>query len=313
MKKILALFMSICILLCGCEKQEAVSGQSYYSFYDDLGRTVTLSEQPARVAALLGSFAQVWTLAGGEVLATADDAWEDFDLNLSEDAVNLGSTEKLSMEKLLAAQPDLILASGNRRQNMEWQETLNATGIPTAYFEVNNFEDYLTMLEICCDITGREDLYEKHGSSIEEQIEVAIAASKERLADQAVPTVLTMRASASSILAKNSESTVLGEILKDLGCVNIVDSDKNLLENLSIERILELDPDHIFFIQRGDDEEGMKAHVQSFLVDDPAWSQLTAVREGRVHFMDKALYGLKPNNRWGEAYEKAEELLSDET
>ncbi len=312
MKKIVALILGICILFCSCGTKEEEVTESFYKFTDDLGREVTLSKEPERVAALLGSFAQVWTLAGGEVIAAADDAWEDFDLGLSEKAVNLGSTEKLSMEKLLSAQPDLILASGNRRQNVEWRETLEATKIPTAYFEVNDFEDYLDMLKICCDITERADLYEENGHAVQKQVDSVLEKSKERLKNSAAPSVLTMRASASSILAKNSESTVLGEILLALGCVNITDSDANLLENLSIERILELDPDHIFFIPRGDDEEGMKSHVKSFLMDDPAWSQLTAVKEGRIHFMDKALYGLKPNDRWGEAYEKAEELLANE-
>ena len=36
---------------------------------------------------------------------------------------------------------------------------------------------------------------------------------------------------------------------------------------------------------------------------------MTAVREGRVYDMDPQLYNLKPNHRWGEAYEKLADLL----
>ena len=39
------------------------SAAQAYTFTDDLGRTVTV-EQPERVAALIGSFADVWCLAG---------------------------------------------------------------------------------------------------------------------------------------------------------------------------------------------------------------------------------------------------------
>ena len=35
----------------------------------------------------------------------------------------------------------------------------------------------------------------------------------------------------------------------------------------------------------------------------------TAVREGRVHVMDGSLFNLKPNSRWGEAYEQLAEIL----
>ena len=77
-----------------------------------------------------------------------------------------------------------------------------------------------------------------------------------------------------------------------------------------MEYILEADPDYIFLVQRGDDAQGMKDYVSRTLEADPVWSRLTAVQEGRVYFMDKNLYNLKPNHRWGEAYEKLEEILS---
>ena len=42
----------------------------------------------------------------------------------------------------------------------------------------------------------------------------------------------------SSGKVKNSENSVLGEMLAALGCVNIADSDASLLEELSMEAIL---------------------------------------------------------------------------
>ena len=276
-------------------------------FQDDLGRTVTLPE-PKRVACLLGSFAQIWQLAGGEVIATADDAWDDLNLELSDDCVNLGNTKELSLELLLSSQPDFILASANTRQNVEWMETLEAADIPTAYFDISDFDDYLRLLELCTGITGRKDLYEQHGLEVQRQIHAVLEKAEKR---GTAPKVLCMRASASMVTVKNSEDNVLGEMLKSLGCINIADSDSSLLENLSLEKILEEDPDYIFIVQRGDDTEGMKAYVESMMQENPAWQELTAVKEGRLHFMDKNLYNLKPNHRWGEAYEKCEEILEN--
>lgn len=281
------------------------------TFTDDLGRTVEV-EDPERVAALLGSFAQVWQLAGGQVVATADDAWDDLALELLEDAVNLGQINSLNLELLLAARPDFILASNNTRQNIEWRETLEATGIPVAYFTIDDFEDYLRMLDICTDITERKDLYEQNGAAVQSQIDEVVAHSAARVAEQGAPTVLCMVASASAVYAKNSEGNVLGAMLKRLGCENIADSDSMLLESLSMEHILMSDPDYIFIVQRGDDAEGMRAYVQQMLMDNPAWSKLTSVQSDRVYFMDKNLFNLKPNERWGEAYQILEDILSDE-
>ena len=302
--KLLPLFLACLMLFCGCSQPAAlVEG---YTFTDDLGRAVTVRE-PQRVAALLGSFAQIWMLAGGEVCATADDAWDDLGLELAEDTVNLGNTKSLSLELLLASQPDFILASTNTRQNMEWQQTLDATGIPVAYFDVADFDDYLRLLKICTDITGCSERYEEHGTQVAAQIDAVL---QEREGADA-PKVLCMRASASSISVKNSQDNVLGEMLYTLGCTNIADVNDSLLEDLSMEYILQEDPDFIFLVQRGDDTEGMRDYVARTLESDPVWIRLTAVQEGRVYFMDKNLYNLKPNHRWGEAYELLAEILNN--
>lgn len=310
MKRVLSFILLIALLLCGCaaQPQPAPEADSFgATFVDDLGRTVTVRD-PRRVACLLGSFAQVWQLAGGQVIATADDAWDDLQLSLPEDCVNLGNTKELSLELLLSAQPDFVLASSNTRQNVEWRETLESAGITVAYFDVSDFQDYLLLLELATSITGREDLYETNGLAVEAQIRSVLEKSRTR---GTMPRVLCMRASASMVTVKNSQDNVLGEMLHSLGCVNIADSDNSLLENLSIEKILEEDPEFIFIVQRGDDEAGMKAYVEKMMQENPAWQQLTAVREGRLFFMDKNLYNLKPNHRWGEAYEKLEEILEN--
>ena len=100
--KLVSLFLILSIVLTGCGSQAQPASETDSSgatFVDDLGRTVTVRE-PQRVACLLGSFAQIWQLAGGQVIATADDAWDDLGLELPEDCVNLGNTKELSLELL---------------------------------------------------------------------------------------------------------------------------------------------------------------------------------------------------------------------
>jgi len=309
MKRISMMAFLLCLLLSGCGREE--TNAEGYTFTDDLGREVTVHE-PQRVATLLGSFAQIWQLSGGEIAATVDDAWEDLGLELSEKTVNLGGTENPGLELLMSVQPDFVLASPKRRQNLEWQETLEAMGVAVAYFSVEDFEDYLRVLDICTDITGRKELYAEYGIAVQAQIDEVRQQSRERLAEHDAPTILCIAASASHVKAKNSEGNVLAAIAKDLGCVNIADSEHMLLEELSMEHILFSDPDMIFFVPRGDNAEGMQRNVQQLLTDDPAWRELTAVKNGDVYFMDKMLFNLKPNHRWGEAYAELEAVLGHE-
>ena len=275
---------------------------------DDLGREVTLETYPERVAVLMGSFAETWLLAGGKLIAAPKDAWEDFELDLDESVTDLGSYMKISAEALFGLDADLIIASSNTKSQMELKDTLENAGMNILYFDVNGFEDYLRMLKTCTEITGRGDLYETNGAAISLQVDKAKEAADAALDGREAPRVLFVRTAASGIHVKGSDGTVLGLMLRDLGCVNIADG-SDLLENLSIEKIIEEDPDRIFIVMQGSDQEGAQKTLEETLTGNPAWSGLTAVREGRVHYMDKKLYHLKPNNRWGIAYDELEKLL----
>ena len=312
MKKALSIFLTLVLLaLCGCSAQpEANPAENAVVFTDALGREVTIEKEPQRVAALIGSFADVWQLSGGTVCATAEDAWDDLGLELG-DAVSLGGAHSPSLETLLSTEPDFVIASASTSSNVEMKEVLENAGIPVAYFDVDCFEDYLNMLDICTDMTGRKDLYEQNGTRIAEQIEAireecaaADLTEKER-------TVLLLRAASTSVKAKNSEGTILGEMLKDLGCINIADSDETLLENLSVESVIRQEPYRIFVVTMGSDTEKAMDNLSRMMEENPVWGTLEAVRENRLYVMDRKLFNSKPNVKWAESYEILSQILLD--
>lgn len=307
MKKLLAFLLSLA-LLAGCSP--AVSDApdieaETVTVTDRLGRTVTIP-RPRRVAALIGSFADIWCLAGGKdtLVAAADDTWTSFDLGLSDSVKNLGAIKSPSTETLLAAQPDFVLGSTKTAADVELMDLMDELGIPAVCFEVSSFSDYLELLELCTRLTGHPENYQSYGTAVQAQIDEARAR-----ADGSASSVLYVRATGSSCKVKNSTGTVLGEMLADFGCVNVADSAAGLLENLSMEAILAADPDYIFVVLQGSEPSGAQATLEATLLSDPAWDSLTAVKEGRFFLMDQKLYNLKPNARWGEAYEKLADIL----
>ena len=302
MKKIIAILLMI-LVLAGCAAPE--TEEEGFAFTDDLGREVTVASTE-RVACLIGSFADMWYLAGGaeHIVAAAKDTWTYFDLPLSEDVVNLGGTKELNLEQLIACQPDFVIASCNTDSQVELKDTFDAMGLAVAYFDVSTFEDYLRVLEIFTQITDRAEFYHLYGDMVGHQVDRALAR-----VDGSEPSVLYIRVTGSSAKVKNSEGSVLGEMLNDLGCRNIADSRESLLEQLSMEVILQEDPDYIFVILQSADPAAAEQVMEATLLSNPAWNALTAVREGRFYILDQTLYNLKPNERWGEAYEKLAEIL----
>ena len=304
-----ALLLAVLLAAGGCgapaAPESAPAGEETVSFTDSLGQEFTLP-RPRRGVALIGSFADIWLLAGGEdsLAATANDAWESYGLELGEGVSSIGSGMKPSAELVLAARPDFILASSISSSNLELQETFRQAGIPAAYFDVASFDDYLELLELCARLTGCPERYELYGAQVKARADAALARQ-----DGSAPTVLTIQVSGRSCVVKGSGGNVLGELLSALGCVNIADREGALLEDLSLEAIIQADPDYIFAVHHGTDTAAAQENLEASLLSNPAWAGLRAVREGRFYTMDRRLFSLKPNALWGEAYETLADIL----
>lgn len=301
---------SLMLSLVSCRGEEKEPQDDALTLTDALGREVTLEKNPSRVAALLGSFADVWVLAGGVLVAAPQDAWEDFGLDRT-GVVDLGGAHSPSLEALVSASPDLVLASASTASNVEMLGTLEAMGIAVVYFDVDHFEDYLSMLDVCTQLTGRRDLYEQNGLAVKRQIDEI----KERYASSEIPEaerkILLLRAASSFVKAKGSRGTILGEMLSDMGCINVADQNEGLLENLSAEAVIREEPYRIFVVTMGNSTEAAEASLEKLIKENPAWGTLGAVREGRLYVMDKTLFNLKPNDRWAESYEILYEKLTE--
>jgi iron complex transport system substrate-binding protein len=305
---VVAIAMALLGTFCSCSNSDDF-GKDTITFTDAFGREVTVGKNPERVASLLGSFSDMWLLAGGELCASAEDAWEDFALELG-DAVNLGGAHSPSLELLISADPDFVIASASTASNVEMKEPIEAMGITVAYFDVDNFDDYLNMLDICTDITGRKDLYKQNGLAIKTKIDEIKTEYKNSNIPDGERKVLLLRAASNFVKAKGSSGTILGEMLTSMGCINIADRDTSLLENLSVETVIREEPHHIFVVTMGKNTEAARQSLENMMKENPAWGTLEAVKNGRLHRMDKTLFNLKPNARWAESYEILYEKLT---
>lgn len=301
------LILWLCVMLTGCgqrEQAEAVT-EKEVRFTDSLGHEAVVTKAE-HVAVLTGSYARIWQLAGGELAAVTKDAYEEQELILPEDVIQLGSGDMTApdMEVLLSSDIDLVLLSSKIPEHVKMQRLLDKTEIPYAYFEVETFEDYLHMLKICTDITGESEKYEENGLHIRDRIESVIAGVPE---EEKGKTVLLIRAYSAGAKVKNSDN-MTGMMLKELGCINIADTEESLLEDLSMEQIITEDPEYIFVTTMGSQEKAL-AYLEDTFLSQPAWNSLQAVKNGNYYVLPKELFHTKPNDRWNESYEMLAEML----
>ena len=306
---ITAITLLLVLSFLGCTQKTPVSveeDKDAVTFEDALGYSVSV-KKPQKVAVVMGSFAETWLLSGGMLYALTDDAYSENRFEPDDTVINLGAMKSPSVELMIKNGIDFVILSAKISEHVSLRDQLENAGIKTAYFDVETFDDYLVMLKICTEINERPDLYEKNGLSIREQIDAAVVKKE----NHAAPTVLLIRAYSTGIKAKDSDN-MTGAMLKDLGCINIADSHESLLENLSLEQIILDDPDYIFVTTMGSSNEAALDSLAEGLQANPAWDELTAVKESRYIVLPRDLFHYKPNNRWGESYDMLVEILYGE-
>ncbi len=310
---IFAFLVVSAIFLCSCARMDYTDEEPLLSsdtdaeeawcFTDALGHEVELTS-PKRVISLYGSFAETWILAGGTLLATTQDAVEERGLELGESVEIIGTVKNPDTERIVALDPDFVILSADIAAHVQLEALLDDMQIPHAYFRVDTYQDYLFMLDGFCTLTGRPDLYEEYGKSVEDEIQRIL----EKIpAESPAPMVLLIRAYASGAKAKGMDN-LAGVILDDLHADNIVQHHESLLEELSLEAIVEEDPDFIFVSAMGSSEEAMKA-LKENLMDNPAWNGLHAVQNEHFILLPKELFHYKPNAKWAESYAYLAQLL----
>ncbi|NMC56700.1 MAG: ABC transporter substrate-binding protein, partial [Eubacteriaceae bacterium] len=253
---------------------------------------------PQRVVSLLGSYTETWQLAGGNVIATTDDAINERNLDLGDDIEIIGTVKEPNLEKIISLNPDFVILSSDIASHVQAAETLKKAGITCAFFKVEHFSDYLDMLNILTDIIGRKDLYKKNGLDIKEKIDKIISKT-DNISNG--PTILYLRAYATGVKSK-SDDDMVGTMLKDLKAQNIASVYPSLLENLNIEQIIIANPDYIFISTMGEESAAID-EVQKSILSNEALQGINAIKNNHVYILDKEHFHYKPNNRWAESYE----------
>ena len=273
---------------------------------------------PQRVVALSSSLAEMWLLAGGNLIGTSSDTLERDFININNgdngnttgggnsgissdignDIAIVGTVKDPGLEAILDLQPDFVILSADLAGHTALKQALTDAGIEHLYVHVETFADYYTVLETFCNKAGNSQMFVKNGIEVKESIN--------RMLDEFEPPaspitylLLRVHSSGGKVIAGDH---VVCDILSDLGAVNIAASNQSLLSDLSLEVILESDPDIIYVVTMGDEEAALKTLEQMFSIQ-PVWQKLSAVINNRVHLLPKDLFHYKPNAKWGQAYE----------
>ncbi|MCI8388747.1 MAG: ABC transporter substrate-binding protein [Clostridiales bacterium] len=294
------------------DNENTLQSQYSYTFTDSSGTSITLTEKPETVAILFSSYADIWAKSGGTVDITVGEAIER---GFADNGVILvdpsAGHSTIDLETLVNAEPDLVIGTADYVCQSEAVEFCREAGINAAMFKVESVDDYLNMLKICCEINGQPENYKLYGEEIKANIDSMLAEVNSYLKNDSIvpPSILFVRAGSSdkSTKAKTAADNFVCAMLDELGVNNIADEAGELVGNLSLEVILEKNPDCMFITTMGD-ERAATEHMTEKLQSD-GWRELDCVKNNNCYFIPKDLFHFKPNSRWDEAYRYLIDLL----
>lgn len=305
MKKILYLFLAAIMIFtvsaCESDNKDDMSG---VAVTDYAGNTAYLTKE-SRVISCYASLSDCWIKAGNGLVGITDDCLERGMIFENSPEI-VGSTKIIDMEKLISLKPDYVILSYDLTPQRELEDVLKSMKIPYGYFREDTFEDYSGIMEQFCSVSGRNDLYEENVTKTGKRISDIISEIPKGNDD----TYLLLRAYSTGMKVKR-EDNLAGLILNEMHLSNIADIVPSLMEELSIEKIIMEDPDHIFITTMGD-ESVAKEYVENNIYSSDAFNGLRAVKEGKVHILPQELFHYKPNEKWDVSYEYIAKIIYPE-
>jgi iron complex transport system substrate-binding protein len=194
--------------------------------------------------------------------------------DLAAQAQYAGTLSEPNLEKIAAIQPDLIISAKVRHEQI--YDELSSIA-PTVFSETTGavWKDNLRLL---AEATGTEELAQQRIREYEQRAQAIGDAIREKVGHN--PTISLVRFVGGGPVRLYYKSSYAGAVLEDAGLARPPSQDvsnpEKIMTEVSEERILEADADHIYVTVYGD--PAAREDAQRFR-SNPLWGQL----QGEIH------------------------------
>lgn len=281
-------------------KEEVEETSAAIEVKDALGETIVFDEVPASVAVLSAGDLDILHKLQANIIGrpTINGPVDPEVENMTE----IGNPHQPNFEKIAEINPAVLIAPLSFQQ---YAENVEQQGTKIVYTKANSIEDIVNSIDMYGKIFGKE----REAEEIIREIQDGIAAVEQA---EPVNTLLVYGAPGSYLAAL--PNSLAGDLLEKAGGENIA-SDFPKEENypqyasLSVEKIIERNPEMVMLITHGD-PEAVKDAFEKEMSENAAWKNLDAVKNGNVIVLPSHLFGTNPGTKVSEALQVMQESLS---
>jgi iron complex transport system substrate-binding protein len=265
---------------------------------DDLGRTVSVSRPPSRIVSLAPGVTETLFAVGAGprlVAVTTTDTHPPEVKRLP--TVGGFAPETISLEELLAQKPDLVIAGGQFQQPIvESVAKLGITAVVIDPSSLNGAEDAIALI-------GRLTGQEAKAATVVADFRRRREAVRQRAAT--IPTADRPRVLYvlwDEPLQTAGPGTFVGQMIAEAGGTNLFADAAQQYPTVSDEAVLARNPNLILAPDHGG------ARLRDRLAGRPGWSELAAVKSGRVVAVSEDILN-RPGPRLIDGLERIAALL----
>lgn len=244
----------------------------------------------------------VWALGRADLLVGVD-SHSDFPPDVVEPLPKVGPDLEIDVEAVAALEPDLVLATLTVPGHEAVVEELEAAGLPFIAPAPETLGDvYRDVREI-----GRRIGAEERAEALVARMRAELGAGEWRdgSGDVSGPTVLVQWWPKPSIVPGRRSWTT--DVIRAAGGRNVLEDEPVKSRPVDDEEVRALDPDAIVVAWCGVHPEKYRPEVVS---EKEAWSDLRAVRQGRVYCVPEAYLG-RPGPRLVEGARELRKIVEE--
>ncbi|MFC1940123.1 ABC transporter substrate-binding protein [Chloroflexota bacterium] len=242
------------------------------TYTDDMGREVRIDKVPQRIISLAPSHTEILFALGLSDRVIGVTSY----CNYPEEAKGkekIGGFATAEIEKIIALNPDLILAFGTLQKSLVTE--LEDRGQTVFHLYPHNVKDILESFERIGEITGTVSAAKKLRKGIEERIRVVQENIKDIPEREKVTVFRVMGLDPPATIGGDAFQT---DVYRLAGGRNVFGNTKKDYFQFDLQTLVTLKPDIIVVGVGDEEEEEAKARVRS----QEGWGNLDAVKSDRI-------------------------------
>ncbi len=236
-----------------------------------------------RIVSLACSNTEILVALGAGVQLVGVDSHSDHPRHLLRDLPRVGPDLEIDVERVVALEPDLVLASLTVPGHETVVEGMEAAGVPLLTLAPESLDDVPRSIEAIGSAIGRED----RAATLAAQLRAAFQVDPgDTGPDSGAPSIL-IQWWPKPVIAPGARSWI-HDLLAAAGATHPLATESVLSRPLDDEEVRAADPDAIVMAWCGVDPARYRPDV---IYRNPAFEELRAVRNGRVHLIPEAWLG----------------------